>query len=129
MNRLQLSLVILLVGMLVAQVVGVARADEYSCSGTGWCRRSDGAATPFDCNKPRGAMNCATFGQQQCDDIGRNWTYDGGCSQSEYCMPVGGQVDQGCAAYGCPVGTRRICTCQAAGNYSCVCNPLEFRLN
>src|SRR3989344_4145781 len=123
MNRLKILMFFLFLGVFVVWGGERVRADEYSCSGTGWCRRADGASTPFDCNKSRGAQDCASFGQDQCNIKGSGpWTYDGGCTQAAYCMPIGGQVDQGCAVNGCPVETRRICTCQAAGNYSCVCN-------
>lgn len=100
------------------------RADDYSCSGTGWCHNNTtGVSTPFDCARGRSAQNCSDWANQVCDSQGNpiQWDVEAGCNQTVYCMPVGGQINQGCAANGCAVGTERICTCQAAGNYTCNC--------
>ncbi len=44
-------------------------------------------------------------------------------AQACTCWPPGATSDQGCMAYGCPTGTRRVCNCNAGGSGG-ACTPV-----
>lgn len=120
---INLRFYLLMIGVMVFAGIGslifVGQVQAGTCGGSLYCatQNGDGSCGPGH-DSPR---SCSGGDSSSCDGWFPNCPCGVAGGQGCAWNCTGDTSDQGCAANGCGVGTRRICTCSGDNNWSCSC--------